>query len=366
MQFVDHQHAHADLAQQCQRQLLHFRQPWARAQWRAHRGEQRDVEADHRRFGRHLHDQHRDVFLVGVGAGRMRAPEFLDDHRLAVVGRANQQQVGHALLVWPRIQGFQPVQRLDRARIADPAVGAKALDALVRRQPGQPLVPPAAGGQVDDGIFVHGYHSSIWSNGLAGGWLSACGSAMSVSGGNGLVRPSCRCLEVLASIRVTPRLARGLLRGGHDLAHLADHAEQRRLIHLFAPLLPQFRQRLPLFPEGDSRMRQGTVGNFQVMLPSGSRTQMRLMSRGSRRIRKGGVHAERNPRLERIGVVVDVVDDKAGAGQRAAEDGQKIDQKEGAVTTAGTPTRATASAQRAAGGWSRPLCTEPCRCRPPM
>ncbi|ECB6992791.1 tniB domain protein, partial [Salmonella enterica subsp. enterica serovar 4,[5],12:i:-] len=24
-------------------------------------------------------------------------------------------------------------------------------------------------GQVDDGIFVHGYHSSIWSNGLAGG-----------------------------------------------------------------------------------------------------------------------------------------------------------------------------------------------------
>ncbi|QHH73664.1 hypothetical protein FPL16_01965 [Salmonella enterica subsp. enterica serovar Typhimurium] len=32
-------------------------------------------------------------------------------------------------------------------------------------------------GQVDDGIFVHGYHSSIWSNGLAGGKLSACGSA---------------------------------------------------------------------------------------------------------------------------------------------------------------------------------------------
>ncbi|EBK6850131.1 tniB domain protein, partial [Salmonella enterica] len=31
-------------------------------------------------------------------------------------------------------------------------------------------------GQVDDGIFVHGYHSSIWSNGLAGGKLSACGS----------------------------------------------------------------------------------------------------------------------------------------------------------------------------------------------
>ena len=71
---------------------------------------------------------------------------------------------------------------------------------------------------------------------------------------------------MLASIRVAPRLARSFLRGGHDFAHLADHAKQRRLIHLFAPLLPQFRQRLPLFPEGDSRMRQGTVGNFQVML----------------------------------------------------------------------------------------------------
>ena len=139
MQLVDHQHAHADLAQQCQRQLFHFWQPWARSQWRTHRREQRDVEADYRRFGWHLHDQYRNVLLVGVGAGRMRAPELLDDHRLAVVGRADQQQVGHALLVWPRIQGFQPVQRLDRARIADPAVGAKALDALVRRQPSQPL-----------------------------------------------------------------------------------------------------------------------------------------------------------------------------------------------------------------------------------
>ncbi|SPW71356.1 Uncharacterised protein [Escherichia coli] len=69
----------------------------------------------------------------------------------------------------------------------------------------------------------------------------------------------------------------------------------------------------------------------------------------------------RNPRLERIGVVVDVVDDKAGAGQRApggsaenrprnevarVDDGRYADTRHG-------------SAQRAAGGWSRPLCTEP-------
>lgn len=93
--------------------------------------------------------------LVGVGAGRVGAAELLDDHRLAIVGRANQQQVGHALLVWPRIKGFQPVQRLDCARIADPAVGAKALDALVRRKTGQAL---AAGSRWDRSMM--GYSST--------------------------------------------------------------------------------------------------------------------------------------------------------------------------------------------------------------
>ncbi len=108
-------------------------------------------------------------------------------------------------------------------------------------------------------------------------------------------------------------------------------------------------------------MRQGTVGNFQVML------SLRFQDPDTADVariapdQKGRpAFTPRNPRLERIGVVVDVVDDKAGAGQRAPEDRQKIDQNEVArVTTAGTPTRATASAQRAAGGWSRPLCTEP-------
>ncbi len=38
VQLVDHQHAHADLAQQCQSQLLHFRQPWA---WAAARPSRR-------------------------------------------------------------------------------------------------------------------------------------------------------------------------------------------------------------------------------------------------------------------------------------------------------------------------------------
>ncbi len=59
-------------------------------------------------------------------------------------------------------------------------------------------------GQVDDGIFFHGYHSSIWSNGLAGGWLSACGSAMSASGGGVVLKRTAvalRCWRRSASRR---------------------------------------------------------------------------------------------------------------------------------------------------------------------
>ena len=120
---------------------------------------------------------------------------------------------------------------------------------------------------------------------------------------------------MLASIRVAPRLARSLLRGGSDFAHLADHAEQRRLIHLFAPLLPQFRQRLSLFPEGDSRVRQGTVGDFQIVLtfrfqyPDAANVARIAPDQEGR-----PAVAPRNPRLERIGVIVDVVDDESGAG----------------------------------------------------
>ena len=77
----------------------------------------------------------------------------------------------------------------------------------------------------------------------------------------------------------------------------------------------------------------------------------------------GQALAPGNPRLEGVGVVVDVVDDKAGAGQGAGGiHRQEIDQKRGwgGVTTAGTPTRSTASAPaRGQAGWSRPLCTEP-------
>ncbi|CZY40851.1 Uncharacterised protein [Enterobacter hormaechei] len=41
----------------------------------------------------------------------------------------------------------------------------------------------------------------------------------------------------------------------------------------------------------------------------------------------GQAVASCDPRFERIGVVVNVVDDKAGASQSTANDGQEIDQK---------------------------------------
>ncbi len=75
-------------------------------------------------------------------------------------------------------------------------------------------------------------------------------------------------------------------------------------------------------------MRQGAVWNFQIVLP------LRLQHPNAADVARVAPDQERRqavapsyPRLERIGVVMDVVDDEAGAGQRAADDGQKIDQK---------------------------------------
>ncbi|EKG86881.1 tniB domain protein [Vibrio cholerae HC-51A1] len=78
------------------------------------------------------------------------------------------------------------------------------MDAFVRRKTGQALGHRHQVGQVDDGIFFHGYHSSIWSNGLAGGWLSACESAMSASGGGVVLKRTAvalRCWRRSASRR---------------------------------------------------------------------------------------------------------------------------------------------------------------------
>ena len=120
---------------------------------------------------------------------------------------------------------------------------------------------------------------------------------------------------MLASISITPRFAGCFLRGGYDLAHLPDHAEQCRFVHLFAPELTQPRQRLALFPKGDGRMRQGAVGDFQVVLALRfQHPDAADVARVAPDQEGGQALAPRNQRLERVGVVVDVVNDEAGAG----------------------------------------------------
>ena len=121
---------------------------------------------------------------------------------------------------------------------------------------------------------------------------------------------------MLASIRVAPRLARGFLRRVTISRICPIMRNSADSSHLFAPpLLPQFRQRLPLFPEGDSRVRQRYGMEFPDGAASGSSTQMRLDVAW---IRAGSgtwqAVAPSYPRLERIGVVVDVVDDEARCG----------------------------------------------------
>ena len=109
----------------------------------------------------------------GCAPGRRRswpvgAAELLDDHRLAIVGRANQQQVGHALLGLATHKGL-PAGSAPRLR-ADSRSSGRREGAGCARPPedGPSPGPPGRLDKVDDGIFVHGYHSSIWSNGLAG------------------------------------------------------------------------------------------------------------------------------------------------------------------------------------------------------
>ena len=75
-------------------------------------------------------------------------------------------------------------------------------------------------------------------------------------------------------------------------------------------------------------MGQGAVGDFQVVLA------FRLQYPDAADVARvapdqegGQAVAPRNPRLERVGIVVNVVDDEAGSRQRAADHRQEIDQK---------------------------------------
>src|SRR2546427_12812947 len=64
----------------------------------------------------------------------------------------------------------------------------------------------------------------------------------------------------------------------------------------------------------------------------------------------GQALAPGNPRLEGVGVVVDVVDDKAGAGQGAADHRQEIDQKRGGAGNDGPGANALPDSKRGVEG----------------
>ena len=146
------------------------------------------------------------------------------------------------------------------------------------------------------------------------------------------VCPRNRHPEVLAAIRVAPRLARGFC-ALVTISRICPDAEQRR--H------PPVRALAPNFASACRCSQQVTDGtrcsdvDLQIVLTF--RFQPRCgMSRGSRLESGSGpageIHGLRAHR--RV-----MVDDEAGAGQRRRMMGRKSTRKRGAVTTAGTPTR---------------------------
>lgn len=71
------------------------------------------------------------MFLICGGVCRVLAVEPVDDHGLAVVGRSDQQEVGHALFAGPVTECFEPSEGLDGPGVADPAVRPDAPDRLL-------------------------------------------------------------------------------------------------------------------------------------------------------------------------------------------------------------------------------------------
>ncbi|SDX58917.1 hypothetical protein SAMN05444276_11025 [Paracoccus sanguinis] len=138
------------------------------------------------------------------------------------------------------------------------------------------------------------------------------------------------CREMPAAVGLAAGFARGLPSRGDDIAHLPDHAKQRCLVHLLVPQLAQPCQCPPLLPERDSRVRQGAVGHLQVILAFGlQHPHAADIARIAPDQEGGQVVAPGDPGLERVGVVADVVDDKAGSGQGSPDHRQKVDQERG-------------------------------------
>ena len=129
VELVDDDHAHAGGAQSLDERVLPAGQVVAAEGCQADRAEQRAHDRPYIRTRRHLHDQHGLARRGRFGRRTEQvAAEFLRDHRLAVVGRSDDQQVGHAQPPGVLEQLVQPVERLHRPRVGDPSVRADARD----------------------------------------------------------------------------------------------------------------------------------------------------------------------------------------------------------------------------------------------
>ena len=96
---VDHDHPRRNLAQQREGGELHGSQPVARPVRRVERHQQLTVQPTFLRCRRHLNRKHVHLQETRLGvelACRMRPQELLNDHRLADVGLAMNQQPRHA------------------------------------------------------------------------------------------------------------------------------------------------------------------------------------------------------------------------------------------------------------------------------
>lgn len=135
VELVDHQHPHTHLAQQrdCQPLDVGEALPWPKRCTK--RCKQCRVEPKLRWFRGHLHAHDRNVFAVCLRHGRVLPAEPFDNHRLAVVCRPDQQEVGHALFPRPAKGHPKALDGVDGLRIPDPPVRTDAVHPLHRRQP---------------------------------------------------------------------------------------------------------------------------------------------------------------------------------------------------------------------------------------
>src|SRR3954471_22814529 len=139
MQLIDDQHLDLCPAQNIQAEGFNVLQPPPASGDRCIQCEQQHlVKPGDCRVGGHLHDDDGNDFgfLIIARPGRMSAAELLQDHRLAVVGWTDQQQVLHTLSPWPGEQVLQFGKRRYGSGVCDPAVGPDPCLALFVRQQG--------------------------------------------------------------------------------------------------------------------------------------------------------------------------------------------------------------------------------------